>query len=171
MSIYSTDDGFVGKSDAMALQIFAGDGSSQPLEFSVPSPGEYVVVVWRVANEANKMGTPFDYTIDLSASGATNAPPLGPDRSMVLLAPRPNPFNPRTEIQYQLREEDSVRLAIYSVRGQRVRTLDSGVRSPGLHRFVWDGRDDAGVEVTSGVYLVRLEGRSGSDMRKIALVR
>lgn len=171
VSIYSTDDGFVGKSDAMALQIFAGDGSSQPLEFSVPSPGEYVVVVWRVANEANKMGTPFDYTIDLSASGATNAPPLGPDRSMVLLAPRPNPFNPRTEIQYQLREEDSVRLAIYSVRGQRVRTLDSGVRSPGLHRFVWDGRDDAGVEVTSGVYLVRLEGRSGSDMRKIALVR
>jgi len=73
----------------------------------------------------------------------------------------PNPFNPSTSVRYQLPEPGEVRLAIYDVLGQEVRVLVSERQPAGWYRVSWDGRDEAGQPVSSGVYLYRLE--AGAD--------
>ena len=69
----------------------------------------------------------------------------------------PNPFNAQTTIRYDLPEAGAVRLYLYNLCGQRIRTLMEDQRSAGTYSVVWDGRDGTGRDVASGVYLVRLK--------------
>ncbi|RMH79556.1 MAG: T9SS C-terminal target domain-containing protein, partial [Calditrichaeota bacterium] len=69
----------------------------------------------------------------------------------------PNPFNPSTTITYQLPQAGEVRLVIYNLLGQKVRTLVDARQEAGRYRVVWDGRSDAGAPVASGVYVYRFE--------------
>ena len=69
----------------------------------------------------------------------------------------PNPLNPQTTIRYDMARTGAVQLSIYTVTGQRIRTLVDGDRPAGTYSVVWDGRDDTGRDVASGVYLYRLE--------------
>lgn len=69
----------------------------------------------------------------------------------------PNPFNPETQIRYQLPADGHVQLKIYNSSGQKVRTLASGFQSSGLYIARWDGRDDSGRAVASGNYIYRLQ--------------
>ena len=91
--------------------------------------------------------------------------------SFALMQNYPNPFNPETQIPYHLKEKSNVRLAIYNVRGQRVRTLVQGVETTGAHQVTWDSRSDYGIPVPSGIYIVRLETERFSDSKKMILVR
>lgn len=68
----------------------------------------------------------------------------------------PNPFNPRTTIQYDLPRSSAVNLGIYDPRGRLVRTLVSGTVASGRHTAAWDGRDARGRSSASGTYIVRL---------------
>jgi len=88
-----------------------------------------------------------------------------------LLGNYPNPFNPHTAIRYELPADGPVSLELYAGRGQRVRVLVSGPQSAGRHEASWDGLDDGGRAVASGVYLCRL--RAGAEVRvqKMLLVR
>jgi hypothetical protein len=91
-----------------------------------------------------------------------------------LSANYPNPFNPVTSIQYTVGNIQTplhATLKIYNVRGQRVRTLVNEPQGPGTYRISWDGRDDAGDEVASGVYLYRVEVGDFSENRKMVLIR
>lgn len=84
----------------------------------------------------------------------------------------PNPFNPSTIIEFSLRERAQVALRIYDVRGRLVRTLVDGVRNAGAsHRIEWDGRNDAGTRVASGVYFCRLATRDFTATRKMVLLK
>ncbi|NQT26017.1 choice-of-anchor D domain-containing protein [candidate division KSB1 bacterium] len=83
----------------------------------------------------------------------------------------PNPFNPETQIQYHLKEKSSVRLTIYNVRGQRIRTLAHGIESTGPHHVTWDSRNDNGLSVPSGIYIFRLETPTYNNSKKMILVR
>jgi len=88
------------------------------------------------------------------------------------LAPvRPNPFNPSTEIRFDLPEPGIVRLAIYDISGRLVRVLHDGRESAGSHSSVWNGTDHAGRPVAPGVYLLRLEGDHRTATRKMVLVK
>jgi len=74
-----------------------------------------------------------------------------------LLAPNvPNPFNPRTALRFELIAGATVELAVFDVSGRRIATLAAGHRAAGRHEAVWQGRDDDGRAVPSGVYLARL---------------
>jgi N-acetylneuraminic acid mutarotase len=84
----------------------------------------------------------------------------------------PNPFNPQTTIRYDLPEPGVVRLSAYNVVGQMVRTLADGRRFSGTYSVIWDGRDDSGRDVASGVYLYRLEAEGECvQIRKMVLLR
>ncbi len=72
----------------------------------------------------------------------------------------PNPFNPETRIRYDLAAGGQVTLAVYSLPGKRIRTLVTAEQGPGSYGVLWDGKDDGGREVSSGVYLVRLSVRA-----------
>ena len=91
---------------------------------------------------------------------------------LVLRQNVPNPFNPLTTIAFTVpANAGSVELTVYNVAGERVSTLASGDVSPGPHAAVWDGRDDAGRRVASGVYFVRLAAGAASEERKIVLLK
>jgi hypothetical protein len=83
----------------------------------------------------------------------------------------PNPFNPQTAIRFTLDARESVTLAVYDVSGRLVRTLVSGTRNVGAHSVTWDGRDNAGATVGSGVYFYRLDAGKFSATRKMILLK
>jgi flagellar hook assembly protein FlgD len=83
----------------------------------------------------------------------------------------PNPFNAETNIRYRLNETGPVRLQIFNVTGQRIITLVEEVQSPGIYTVRWDGRDEHGSEVASGVYFSHLQAGSRTGSRKMSLVR
>jgi ligand-binding sensor domain-containing protein len=89
----------------------------------------------------------------------------------------PNPFNPSTTISFTLPEAGTVNLAIYSITGQKVRTLlldDGTYKSYGTHKtytIIWDGRDDSGVPVSSGIYLCRLTQGNHAAVGRMTLVK
>jgi hypothetical protein len=88
-----------------------------------------------------------------------------------LLPNVPNPFNPRTEMRFDLAQEGRAKLSIYSLEGRLVRTLVNGTMSAGRHALAWDGRDNNGNSVASGVYLMRLDAFNESASRKIVLAK
>ena len=73
-----------------------------------------------------------------------------------LFAPFPNPANPHATIQFALVQEAKVQLDIYNVLGQRVRTLVNEMKPAGQWQVVWDGSNDAGASVSSGMYIIQL---------------
>jgi len=83
----------------------------------------------------------------------------------------PNPFNPMTYISYSLPSDHDVSLKVYDVSGRLVRDLVQGNRSAGNHRERWDGRDDSGQEVASGVYFARLSAGAETRMKQMLLLR
>jgi len=83
----------------------------------------------------------------------------------------PNPFNPSTTLRYQLPVDSQVRLDIFDVLGQKVRTLVAGARPAGYHRVVWNSRDDGGMPVASGVYFSRLQAGDYLKVRKLLLLK
>jgi hypothetical protein len=84
----------------------------------------------------------------------------------------PNPFNPSTTIVYQVRERSVVHLDVFDVAGRKVRTLVRATRPPGVaHRSVWDGTNDDGRRVASGVYFYRLVAGDFSRTRKMVVLK
>jgi hypothetical protein len=84
----------------------------------------------------------------------------------------PNPFNSTTSISFKLPKESKVRLDIYSILGQRITTLADGVYPQGTHTFVWEGADQNGLPVASGVYLYRLlDGENLIQTKKMILTK
>ncbi|UCC80380.1 MAG: Omp28-related outer membrane protein [Candidatus Zixiibacteriota bacterium] len=82
----------------------------------------------------------------------------------------PNPFNAATRIDFHT-EGVKVKLAVYDVTGSLVKTLVDGSLETGSHSIVWDGKDNSGSDVSSGVYFYRLSDSSGENVRRMTLLR
>jgi serine protease len=83
----------------------------------------------------------------------------------------PNPFNPSTIISWQLAVGQEVELKIFNLLGQEVRTLINKKQEAGYHSIVWDGQDDAGHPLASGIYLYKLEAGEYVSTRKMVLLK
>jgi hypothetical protein len=83
----------------------------------------------------------------------------------------PNPFNPETTIKYQLPASSHVRLSIYTALGQEIRLLVNYSQPAAFHQVVWDGRDNAGNPMPSGVYFYRLETEKFTAMKKMVMMK
>ncbi len=77
----------------------------------------------------------------------------------------PNPFNPSTQVRYDLPEQANVRLEIFNMLGQKIRTLVSGEQTAGTKTVKWDATDDFGEQVVGGTYFVRLQASVGTSSR------
>ena len=95
----------------------------------------------------------------------------GVPQRTALLPAHPNPFNPQVTIPFSLGAAGPARLAIYDVSGRRVATLVDGTRPAGPQSAVWQGRDESGRSLGSGVYFVRLEAPGHSETQKLVLMR
>jgi hypothetical protein len=108
------------------------------------------------------------WALDRSATGIADH--ITPART-ALLPNRPNPFNPVTEILFELARPGQVRLEIYDMRGRLIRVLVDETRLAGRHSEIWDGADRTGRPVGSGSYLALLKADGQRVERKMMLVR
>ncbi|MHB1050902.1 MAG: FlgD immunoglobulin-like domain containing protein [Bacteroidota bacterium] len=83
----------------------------------------------------------------------------------------PNPFNPATTIRFALPNNAPVRMSVYDILGREVRTLLNGDLNAGFHQVVWDGKNNAGTSVSSGVYIYRIEAGSFISTKKMMLMK
>jgi hypothetical protein len=92
-------------------------------------------------------------------------------KNYILSQNMPNPFNPETEICYALPNDCHVRLTVYNVKGQKVKTLVNGFESTGHKTVRWDGTDENGQKVSSGIYFYRLEAGNFRQTHKMVLMK
>ena len=113
-------------------------------------------------------GAVINPTLPVVPHVSTSAPPV---RQSMLGQNIPNPFNPRTMITYSLEAPGHTELTIYDVSGRRVKTLVSGFVEAGQQEAQWDGRDDSGKRVASGVYLYRLVAGEFRETKRMVLLK
>jgi len=83
----------------------------------------------------------------------------------------PNPFNPTTTINYSLKEKSRVSINIYNIKGQKVKQLVSDQLSAGQHSVVWNGKDESGKSVSSGIYFYKLKAGNFEKTKKMILMK
>ncbi|MEL6820790.1 MAG: NPCBM/NEW2 domain-containing protein, partial [Calditrichota bacterium] len=81
----------------------------------------------------------------------------------------PNPFNPETTIEYELPQDETVEITIYNIQGQRVLQLENGLKRAGYHQVRWNGTNENGQKVSSGIYLLVFESASARKVQKMVL--
>jgi len=83
----------------------------------------------------------------------------------------PNPFNPETQIRYDLPVSGHVKLTVYNVLGQKTRILVDEIQDAGYKSVIWDGKDEAGQDVASGIYFYKIEATSFEKTKKMVLLK
>jgi flagellar hook assembly protein FlgD len=83
----------------------------------------------------------------------------------------PNPFNPSTTIRFAIPKTGMTRLIVYDILGREVRTLMNSDLNAGYHQIVWNGRNNSGSQVASGMYLYRIEAGSFISIKKMMLLK
>jgi hypothetical protein len=102
---------------------------------------------------------------------STGAPEMGIAPGDALRLDCPNPLRAGGRLTFTLPRAGEAELTVFDLQGRRVRSLARGTRDAGEHRVAWDGRDDAGQAVASGVYFIRLRAGDERVIRKVALLR
>ncbi len=156
---------------SLVFGLFAGGGGDIPLVipfFDTVPPGAQAVSV-----ESPGETTGIDFMLEfLGVTDVAEAPDLESVPSdFHLFQNYPNPFNPSTVINYSVPQTAEVKLRIYNLLGQRIRTLFDGLKQAGVYTTQWDGRDDTGQQVAAGIYFLRLESEHLTLSRKMLLVR
>lgn len=92
-------------------------------------------------------------------------------KTFTLLQNYPNPFNPSTTIEYQLPKTGNVEIKIFSINGQLVKTLESIHQIAGMHTVVWDGRNNGGQTVASGMYIYQVAFENSMLAKKMLFIK
>jgi hypothetical protein len=83
----------------------------------------------------------------------------------------PNPFNPETTISYEMLQNGEVTINVYNLKGQKVKTLVNDTKAAGEHTVVWNGKDDSGNNVSSGVYFYKMQAGRYTSTKKMILMK
>ena len=94
-----------------------------------------------------------------------------PPESFSLSQNYPNPFNPQTQIVYALPRECHVKVTIFNLLGQRVKVLVDKYQKAGFKRVYWDGKDERGVEVASGIYFYKIQAGDFVQSKKMVILK
>jgi len=113
---------------------------------------------------------PRSLTVDVTAI-TTSLDGMGIPDVFALHNNYPNPFNPVTNITYDIPEVAEVRLDIYNVAGQKVRTLTQGLHEPGRYRIQWNATNDFGQQLSSGMYIYRIVAGDFVSVKKLILMK
>ncbi len=148
-----------------------GDGEVDTLQWDTTGfpGGLYMIEIVTVDDEGIqcrdlRLGGIPEYTVGVN--------PDIPGTGTMLRRSYPNPFNPSTTIEFYISEKTFVTMTIYDISGRRLRRLlDAKNYDAGLHKTQWDGRDDSGNRLASGVYFCRFEAGEKISSRKLILLR
>jgi hypothetical protein len=171
------NDNEIGKASqfALVLKEFSHNGILSYYNFTNNDWGTTdpdSIAAW-IDDAEDHPGSPHYQAVAKYYPFASSAPTdVAPEPDMHLqLTCHPNPFNPHTQINYVIGRADHVRLEVYDLRGRVVRTLLDGTLASGSGSVGWDGRDESGRDVPSGVYFSRLSTGGRSVFGKMTLVR
>jgi subtilisin family serine protease len=148
--------------------VLPNDSTSVLLDFDITglSSGLHYDVVTFASDDP---ASPHVLNVSLAIGDVTDVD--GPPVVASALAGVPNPFNPRTELRFELAAAGQVSLVVMDLRGRRVRTLVDGVLEAGARTVSWNGLADDGRTLSGGVYLARLVTSSGDEITKLTLLR
>lgn len=139
--------------------------------------GQSIYLRFRLVDQSvdDKLTDP-GWTLDnialITGSATANDDQNAPGMPQAVLYPNfPNPFNPQTTIKYSLAQAEDVKIEIFNLKGQRVKSHAPGMLKAGNHDFVWDSTDDQGREVASGIYFYRLISPDFTQSRKMILMK
>ncbi|MFC1544568.1 T9SS type A sorting domain-containing protein [Gemmatimonadota bacterium] len=123
--------------------------------------------------EVSLLNAEFEQEVAAEISREVLSPKALLPKAFALSQNYPNPFNPSTTIAYEIPEGDNVQvqLKVYNMRGQLVRTLVDESRSEGSYQIQWDGSDNYGRRVSSGVYFYRIKAGEFSKTRKMVILK
>ncbi|HEM48781.1 MAG TPA: T9SS type A sorting domain-containing protein, partial [Caldithrix sp.] len=83
----------------------------------------------------------------------------------------PNPFNPSTTIKFEVADFTDVTVEIYDILGNKINTLFKGKKAVGAHEIVWNGKNSAGVSVSSGLYFYKMKTKKFTKTKKMMLLK
>jgi hypothetical protein len=136
----------------------------------------YVARLFALHEEIDGEGLVFDECSPVLAKPVTQSDKQTEEITQVptdyaLLQNYPNPFNPVTQVQFDLPKAGAVKLVIYDMVGNLVRTLVSGEYAAGKHRVTWDATNEQGMKVGSGIYFYRVESNQFVSVKKMVLAK
>jgi len=156
----STDDPFVPAPELVVADVL------HPVQSWIdetPSGGYYLVVA------VDATGHVGGYSEQVGGGTPVAGDPT--PRTLAVTRVTPNPFNPRTKVAFDVPRSGPVSVRIHDMRGRVVRRLVNGDLDAGRHEVIWNGRDDAGAAVATGVYLVRISDGSRTASAKLMLAK
>jgi len=162
---------YIPDQDGQTVYLRLDDSLHYDWKYAIPDSGvdPFQIVnnifIQKISNNQILQG--FSERVSVATDVASGSAPL----RVVLGANKPNPFNPETSIQYVLPEGGPVVMTVHDVAGRLVATLVDRHAPAGSHAARWNGLDRSGVEVGSGIYLVRLRAGGVWDTKKITLIR
>lgn len=149
-----------GESELFTISLFDSAGLS---------PGNYLAHVLVVSNDTNHVI--LSVPVQMVLSPINDVTDHGRPHHFFLEQNHPNPFNPSTIIRYGLAEAARIEVAVFNVLGQKVRTLARGTREAGAYHVIWDGRNDRGEPVSSGIYFCRVAAGNLVKTRRMLLLK
>jgi hypothetical protein len=158
--------------DIQVVNVYRGGekGAMQLIDAVLPESGDF-----EFTDRTAAAGSTYRYQIGVVDADGEFYSPIATVTLKALSASieqnNPNPFNPTTTIRFTVAEQGPVSLNVYDANGQLVRTLVEGVRGGGSHDVTWDGRDNNGSSVGSGVYFYRFTAGKFSESRKMVLLK
>ena len=138
-----------------------------------PPPNEFEVTFGAYDTTYNREGDAFAAVFDIIDCGSSDVSveTMEDYAASFSLTSRPNPFNPKIRISFNVEREAGILLQVFDSRGRLSATIDRGVRSAGHHWARWDGTDDSARSIPAGMYFLRLSIGENTTTRKILLVR
>jgi flagellar hook assembly protein FlgD len=117
----------------------------------------------------------YDGGFESAASNTVNVGHLDAGAPVVaataLLGNYPNPFNPTTEISFSLKQAADVQIDVFNIKGEKVKTLVNEHMTAAAHTVTWNGNDDEGNAVTSGVYFYKMQSGKYTSTKKMILMK
>lgn len=172
IALVASTDGGATWTDQMTLSRPDHDAGYQGMDPRVTSSG--IDMAWRECyfinqNDADTTSIVYGH-VDLSVVGVENTETQIVEKFQ-LLQNYPNPFNPSTSITYMIPEVSDIKLVIYNVLGMEIKTLYSGIQSAGQHTIVWNGLNNFGNEISTGIYFAKLQSHNYSETIKMILLK
>ncbi|MBN2012673.1 S8 family serine peptidase [candidate division KSB1 bacterium] len=175
---FSTDGGEIYKSYSKAINGIRPSWGRFEVPLGELAGEDSVLVRFRLEADSTGSDTYDGWMIDdvqvrefMATDVAAHDAPVQVPTEFALRQNYPNPFNPETSIQFQLKAASNVTIRVYNMMGQLVRTLVDAKHDAGYYMVHWDGMDQAGRSVSSGIYVYRMEAPAFVQTRKMLLLK
>ena len=122
--------------------------------------------IYNYALSYNKIQSLYDFVVDVNEEQEIEIP-----KDYGLTQNYPNPFNSQTNIEYQVPNQSIIKLEIYNILGQKIRALVNQEKAPGNYSVSWDGKNDYGYSVNSGIYFIKFISDNFTDTKKMTLIK